>query len=277
MRARTTLLVVAAWLFGFPWTGPAAQDVPSFARDVPKVRSGPPVLEFNGKDLSGFYTYLHDHKYDDPDKVFSVHDGVLVISGKEWGGVATKSEFSDYHLIVEWRWSERTWEPRLKNARDSGILLHCVGPDGATAGHWMESLECQIIEGGCGDLLMVAGLGKPRLTCEVRVGSDGQPYYEKGGKPITRDSGRYNWWGRDPQWKDVLGFRGRRDVEKPAGEWNRMEVICDGGTITNLVNGYLVNVGTNSSVTRGKIMLQSEGAEIHFRRIEVRPLIKTSE
>src|SRR5262249_22527056 len=82
VRVRTALLVVvAAWLFASPWTGQAAQDVPSFARDVPKVRSGPPVLAFNGKDLSGFYTYLHDHKYDDPDKVFSVRDGVLVISG----------------------------------------------------------------------------------------------------------------------------------------------------------------------------------------------------
>jgi hypothetical protein len=268
-------IAAAAWLSSFLLIGPAAaQAVPSFAREVPVVRSRPPVLAFNGKDLAGFYTYLHDHKYADPDKVFSVHDGVLVISGKEWGGIATKAEYADYHLIVEWKWGERTWAPRLKNARDSGILLHCVGPDGATAGHWMESLECQIIEGGCGDLLMVAGLGKPRLTCEIRIGPDGQPYYEKGGKPITRDSGRYNWWGRDPQWKDVLDFRGGRDVEKPAGEWNRMEVICDRGTITNIVNGYLVNVGTNSSVTRGKIMLQSEGAEIHFRRIEVRPLIE---
>ena len=51
----------------------------------------------------------------------------------------------------------------------------------------------------------------------------------------------------------MLGFRGKRDVEKPAGEWNRMEVICDGDTITNIVNGYVVNVGTKSSLTEGKI------------------------
>ena len=72
----------------------------------------------------------------------------------------------------------------------------------------------------------------------------------------------------------MLGFRGKRDVEKPAGEWNRMEVICDGDPITNIVNGYVVNVGTKSSLTRGKIMFQSEGAEILFRKIEVRPLIR---
>ncbi len=136
----------------------------------------------------------------------------------------------------------------------------------------MESIECQIIEGGCGDFIMVGGKGKPSLTCETRVGPDGkQLYYEKGGKPVTRDRGRYNWWGRDPAWKDVLGFRGKDDVEKPAGEWNRMEVICDGDSITNIVNGYVVNVGTKSSLTKGKILFQSEGAEILFRKIEVRP------
>ena len=38
------------------------QEVPSFARDVPTVRSGEPIFQFNGKDLTGFYTYLHDQQ-----------------------------------------------------------------------------------------------------------------------------------------------------------------------------------------------------------------------
>jgi hypothetical protein len=138
----------------------------------------------------------------------------------------------------------------------------------------MESIECQIIEGGCGDFLCVGGLGKPSLTCETRVGPDKQLYFEKGGTPVTRTGGRFNWWGRDPAWKDVLGYRGPRDVEKPLGEWNRMEVICDGDTITNVVNGYVVNVGTMSIPSMGKIQFQSEGAEIIFRKIEIRPILK---
>jgi 3-keto-disaccharide hydrolase len=273
-RARLGVLGLCLVL-GSPVLGLAdPPEVPSFAREIPSVRSGSPVLAFNGKDLTGFYTYLHDHKYNDPDHVFTVSDGNLRISGQEWGGLATRDEFADYHLIVEWKWGETTWAPRLDKARDSGILLHCVGADGAASGQWMESQECQIIEGGCGDLLMVGGRGKPSLTCEVRIGPDRQPYFEKGGKPTTRNSGRYNWWGRDPEWKDVLGYRGRRDVELPSGQWNRMEVICDGDRITNIVNGYVVNIGTNSSLTRGKLMFQSEGAEILFRKIEIRPMIK---
>lgn len=255
---------------------PPPQDgsIPDFARAVPAVRSGEPVLAFNGVDLAGFYTYLRDSRYDDPKRVFSVVDGAIRVSGEEFGGFITKEPYRDYHLIVEWKWGDETSGSRVDKARDSGILLHCVGADGAAGGNWMESQECQIIEGGCGDFIMVGGAGKPSLSCEVRLGEDGQPYYEPGGEKITRDGGRYNWWGRDPAWKDVLGFRGARDVEKPAGEWNRMEVICDGPTITNIVNGYVVNVGTDSSLAEGKILFQSEGAELFFRKIEVRPLAR---
>jgi hypothetical protein len=250
-------------------------EVPPFAKRPP-ISSGEPIFQFNGKDLTGFYTYLRTSKYEDPKKVFTVQDGMIRVSGEEFGGFATCGNFRDYHLIVEWKWGDETFAPRAERSRDSGILLHCVGPDGAAGGQWMESQECQIIEGGCGDFIMVGGQGgrKPSLTCEVRTGPDNQLYYHKGGEPITRNSGRFNWWGRDPAWKDVLGFRGQNDVEKPAGEWNRMEVICDGDTITNIVNDSVVNVGTKSSLTEGKILFQSEGAEIFFRRIEIRPLTK---
>jgi len=34
----------------------------------------------------------------------------------------------------------------------------------------------------------------------------------------------------------------------------------------------VVNEGTRSSLTEGRILVQSEGAEIYFRRIDVEPL-----
>lgn len=253
---------------------PSDPEIPAFAREVPTVRTREPIFQFNGKDLEGFYPFVRGRGLSDPHGVFSVRDGMIRSSGEEFGGLATVNEYSNYLLVVEWKWGEQTWVPRKSAARDSGVLVHCVGKDGAAGGNWMESQECQIIEGGTGDLLMVGGKGQPSLTCEVRIGPDGQPYYQKGGQPLTRKGGRFNWWGRDPKWKDRLGFRGARDVEKPTGEWNRMEVICDGDTITVVLNGYVVNVGTKSSHTKGKIQFQSEGAEIFFRKIEVRPLIR---
>jgi hypothetical protein len=267
-----------AWGFGVATPNAVGQEkepeVPSFARELPSIRSEEPIFRFNGKDLTGFYPFVRGRGRDDPKRVFSVRDGMIDISGEEFGGLTTRDEFHNYHLITEWKWGERTWSPRKDRARDSGILVHCVGPDGAAGGNWMESQECQVIEGGCGDFIMVAGRAKPSLTCETRIGPDRQYYFEKGGKAVTLSSVRYNWWGRDPSWKDVLGFRGRRDVEKPAGEWNRMEIVCDGDALTTILNGYVVNIGTNSSLTRGKILFQSEGAEILFRKVEVRPLVK---
>lgn len=251
-----------------------AGDVPPFAEKVPALKSGEPLLKFNGTDLTGFYTFTKTSGYADPNRVFTVQDGVIHVSGEEFGGFATCGNFRDYHLVVEWKWGDRTWPPREKASRDSGILLHCVGADGAAGNGWMESIECQIIQGGCGDFILVGGRNKPKLTCEVREGAGSQLYFQPGGKSVTRDSVRYNWWGRDPDWKDVLGFRGKDDVEKPAGEWNKFDVFCDGDTITVVLNGVLVNQGTKSSHTEGKLMFQSEGSEILFRKIEVRPIVK---
>ena len=78
----------------------------------------------------------------------------------------------------------------------------------------------------------------------------------------------------DPEWKDVPGFRGRNDVEKPTGESNQIEAICSGGDVTFLVNGVKVNEGKNGTFKEGRIMFPSEAAEIYFRRIELHPLNK---
>ena len=42
----------------------------------------------------------------------------------------------------------------------------------------------------------------------------------------------------------------------------------------NTPNGEVVNKGTGASVTKGRIVLQSEGAEIEFRKVELVPLGK---
>jgi hypothetical protein len=154
-------------------------------------------------------------------------------------------------------------------------MVHSVGPDGEAFASWMASIECQILEGGSGDLIVVPSKERaPSLSSEVRTGPDGQAYFQKGGERKTLKAGRFNWWGRDANWKDVLWFRGPADVEKPVGEWNRMEILCEGDSIIYLLNGVLMNAAARAGWSSGKILFQSEGAEIFFRRIEVRPLLK---
>jgi hypothetical protein len=243
------------------------------AADPAPVKPARPAKIFNGRDLTGFYTFLEHGKYDDPKAVITVRDGMIRISGEEWGGLTTKDAYREYHLRVEWKWGAKTWGDREGKARDSGILLHGTGPDtGGRRGYWLQSIEYQVIEGGTGDLILVQGETTPALTAEVREEPDGEVYWQKGGKSLHTDSKRINWYGRDPKWHDILGFRGRRDVEHPAGEWNVSEVLCDGDSITAMLNGKVVNHATQASQAAGKILIQSEGAEIFIRHFEIGPV-----
>jgi hypothetical protein len=63
-------------------------------------------------------------------------------------------------------------------------------------------------------------------------------------------------------------------AEKPIGEWNEYEIIVDGERVVLKVNGQIVNEGAGAEVVPGKICLQSEGAEIHFRNIRLVPILK---
>ena len=85
------------------------------------------------------------------------------------------------------------------------------------------------------------------------------------------ETGRVNWWGRDPDWEDKLGFRGRQDVESRDGDWTRIEAVCAGDTLEYFVNGKLVNKASGLSHNSGKLIFQSEGAGDFFRRIELHP------
>jgi hypothetical protein len=240
---------------------------------------------FNGKDLSSFYTWLVNDHRTDPDKVFSVVDNVdgapaIRISGQKFGGITTHEEYDSYRLVVEFRWGSVTWNPRASRARDSGVLIHCQGADGNTGktfnGPWMRSIEAQIIEGGVGDFLMVQGYepdgtrSSPLMTAAHVLDRDKEFVYDPKGAPrVFKDGERINWAGRDPDWTDRLGYRGAHEVEKSAGEWNRLEIVVTPDKITNILNGVVVNVGTAPSVTRGKIMIQSEGAELYVRRVDL--------
>ncbi len=241
----------------------------------------------NGRDLSAWYTWLTDDGYEDPRGVFTIQpDGTLRISGDGYGGLITRKEYADYYLVMEYRWGTATWRNRVDRARDGGLLLHCQGPDGnfggskGKPGPWMTSIECQIIEGGVGDILVLSGKdadGNPieaSATCEITRDRDGEAVWKAGGEPTTFTRGRINWFGRDPDWKDVLGFRGANDVESPGQEWTTLECFCSGDTLTYRVNGVVVNRAKDVRPRHGKILMQTEGAEMFVRKLELRPLPK---
>ena len=240
-----------------------------------------PIRLLNGKDLDNCYTWLKDTQLEDPRRVFRVEDGILHITGDGLGSVITKDSYRDFHAIVEFKWGDKTWRTREDSARDSGFLIHSHGADGGYSGTWMPSVEVQIIEGGVGDFILVNGVDKNKqpldisLTSEVDRDRDGEVIWKAGGKRETFNRSnrkRINWFGRDPNWKDEKGFRGAHDKDSPHGEWTRLDVFCDGGHVEVFVNGTKVNEAFDVSPHEGRLQLQTELAEVFYRRWELWPL-----
>ncbi len=112
---------------------------------------------------------------------------------------------------------------------NSGVFVHAQPPDTI----WIKCIECQLANGNAGDFVCMGGADMAERT-------------DKSSRVVRK---------KNPS------------PEKPAGEWNTMEVVCRGNTIEVSVNGVLQNRGTEVSITEGSICLQSEGKEIEFRNV----------
>lgn len=270
------------------WRAPQSQT-PISPKDAP-------IALFNGRDLNSFTIWMRDQedRRADPKGNFTVtaDDGqpVIHILGDGYGGLVTKDEYTNYHLVAEYRWGERTWGDRANSARDNGILIHGVGPEGGSliqrvngVSPWITSIEYQIIEGGVGDFLVLYGEPPYQVQATVDVemrpaGRSGQPqpFWKKGGTPrqVGRGANRVNWFDKDPNLQSGKGTRGANDIDTPGKGWTRLECIADGDRLTYLVNGVVVMEAYNVTPTAGKIQIQTEQAEIFFRKIELHPLKK---
>lgn len=231
------------------------------------------VVLFNGKDLQGWDTYMGPQLgvNNDPKQVFSVVAGggenVIRVTGEGWGGISTINEFENYHAQLQFKWGTLTWGNKKGKKMDSGFLYHAVGKHGADANAWMRSQEFQIEQGNTGDYWGVAG-----GIQDIPVTKQGNNYvYDANGTlsafSATSATGRHGTKGAD--------------AEKPTGEWNTLDLYCFGDTSIHVVNGKVVMVlfnsrqvdnGVESPLKKGKIQLQSEGAEVFYKGIKLQQI-----
>lgn len=246
---------------------------PGFAAEDDKPITPRKIIRpFNGKDLTGFYSYLKETGREDPRGIFSVERGMIHISGEGAGYLATKQSYQDYHLVVEYKWGERT--DGSKYVRNSGVLLHKVNPDRV----WPTSIEVQLAQGCEGDLIVIRGQdaqGKPApatITAETRLAEDKRTRWSRGGM-TTVYSGKQFWWSKhQPFFKELRDTRGKDDVASPLGRWTKVECICRGDRVTVKINGEVVNECFDVWPASGRILLQNESNEVYFRNFEIRPL-----
>jgi len=235
------------------------------------------IALFNGKDLTGLSTWLKGPGRNDPQGVFTVHDGMIRVSGEGMGYVATEKAYQDYHLIVEYKWGKKT--DGSGYVRNAGVLMHGTGPDGShRSGVWMASLECQLAQGCEGDLIVIRGENEDGksisvdMASETTVAADGKTRWTKGGRKIPYRGSQFWWSKHEPFFEEKLDTRGKDDVASRPGQWTKVECLCDGDLVTIKINGVTVNEALDVWPAAGKILLQNEGAEIYYRRFELHPL-----
>jgi hypothetical protein len=203
------------------------------------------VSLFNGKDLMGWHADVPEKdKNPSVSPSFLVREGMLVSMGEPGGHLITDKVYSNYRLVVEYRFP--------KKAGNSGVLVHASKPR-ALYDMFPQSIEVQLLSGNAGDFWCIQeNIEVPDME-HRRPRSAGQKY---GGGP-----------------EDARRIVNLTDnSEKPIGEWNQLRIECAGREVKVWVNGDLVNHGTNGSVDHGHIALQAEGTEVEFRKVVLSPL-----
>jgi hypothetical protein len=269
-------------------TAAPAPDAPRPALVLTKVpvAAGPATALFNGNDLKDWDAWLG---YADPALTYKrpaiapigataqsadifkvvVEDGrpALYVNGKTWGSLVHKGDFQNYHLRLQYKWGKGRWAPRETQAPNNGLLYHSHGAAGVVWGTWSQAVEFEIMTGSMGMVVPVGEAISAATTViddptlinpKLRFAPDGRAKVVKGG---TAD------W-------NVEAYS---DAEKPAGEWNTLDLYVLGDRAVHVVNGVPVMEvrdlkADGQALTHGAIQLQSEGAETFFRDIVLEPI-----
>ncbi len=204
------------------------------AAEIPKYTS-----LFNGKDLTGWVDV------NTSPETWVVEDGLLVCKGNPIGVMRSEKQYENFVLHIEWR--------HMEAGGNSGVFVWSEGsvPEGRRlpAGGEVQRLE----------------LDWPHQHRD----RNGNP------APIAYVHGEV--WGANGPVTIPDNPRGERSksIENRClgqGEWNYYDIVCVDGTIKLSVNGKFVNGISKSTVKKGYLCLESEGAEIHFRNIQIMEL-----
>jgi len=202
---------------------------------------------FNGQDLTGWVNVNTDKD------TWSVRDGLLVCTGHPIGVMRSEKQYQNFILHIEWR--------HMDAGGNSGVFAWSEGsvPEGRRL---PKGLEVQMLE------LEWVKLHKKKDGTLPPIAYVHGELFGANGLTVVPDNPR--------------GARSKslENRCKGKGQWNVYDVVFVDGVVKLSVNGKFVNGVSQSSVRKGYLCLESEGAEIHFRNIrimELPPGIITSE
>jgi hypothetical protein len=192
---------------------------------------------FNGKDLSGWSALTADPQVP-MDQVWSVRDGVIHCQGTPVGAIYKGPKVTNFRLSVDYRWA-----PGGKPG-NSGIFSRITPPLKPIP----QTVEVQLKHGSAGDVMGLQG------------------------RQVATNQARFFAVKNHAVAGDIAGVRKLVDLEKPAGEWNRVEILAQGGHYTVWINGRLANEVEGVEQVPGEVGLQSEENAVEFRRVRLTPM-----
>ena len=200
---------------------------------VPSFRS-----LFNGRNLKGWVNVNTDPG------TWTVQKGLLVCSGHPIGVMRSEKEYENFVLHIEWM--------HMEPGGNSGVFVWSKAVPGEK-NRLPDGIEVQMLELEWPELNKKNGVTPPVAYVHGEL-------FGVGGVKIVPDHPR--------------GERSA-SIENRAlgrGQWNTYDVVAVDGTIKLSVNGKVVNGVSKSTQRKGYLCLESEGAEIHFRNIQIMEL-----
>jgi len=215
---------------------------------------GEEVVLFNGTDLSGWSLLTHKGTKD-PAKNTWIADSdrkVLASTGEDSNELRTDEKFANFQLNLEWRFTPGRFVGGSGSGsivRSNGLNTIALDPRGIEIDFSRESKVRSDQGGNTGSFIAYSMAIKNH---------SGETNGETG--DLNPDPKRYP--------TRLLPYFVKPKL-KPAGQWNKTEVTCEGDRIKVKINGELVNEGWGVPDEAGHICLRNQNTSIEFRNISM--------
>jgi hypothetical protein len=185
------------------------------------------------------------------ENTWSFPDGEIHCTGSPVGVMRTKTELTNFELVVEWR--------HLKAAGNSGVFLWATEASlaGLKRNGLPAGIEVQILDHGYAD------------SYRKQTGKEPDWFTTNGDVFPTGNATMTPFAPVSPQGNRSFP---KKNLSRGVGEWNHYYVRAINGEVRLWVNGEEVSGGTNCKPARGYLCLESEGSPIEFRGLKLREL-----
>ncbi len=189
---------------------------------------------FNGRDLTGWVNA------NCAPETWTVQGGVIHCTGQPTGAMRTTRQYENFVLETDWR--------HLSSGGNSGVFIWGT-PIPAPGVPFLRGIEVQVLD---------EGFNVPGKNEWYTTQGDVFPIHGATMKPF----GRHNGMRSFPS----------GEYTKKSPEWNHYRIACSNGVIRLSVNGHEVSGGQDCNYRKGYLALESEGAPVEFRNLQIREL-----